>query len=171
MEDPDLNLVLERSLTPVYSLGSPRLAPIPRLTEVSGSSLLPWIPSSHPDPQRSLFLPTPSEILDSFPDLQMSLVPAYTLSGCSLVPVPIKFIVLNLLCPRSLVQTCFHKCPWSGPTLSCSSPWLGPRPTKVSGSEVPDSSQKCLLPWWFQIHARTRRRLVLLHSLGGPRLI
>ena len=150
-----LFLVLASSLTQASSLGGCSLVSDP--VEFTTSGLLWWrsqaqtcfhrcswpgpslaeVPGLGTVPQRSLgqtySLRDPRLMPGS---LEIPL--AYSLSSCSLVPAPMEFAGSGLLQQRSLTQTCFCRCPWSGPT-----------PTEVSGS--------CLLPQRFQTHTWTRR--------------
>lgn len=61
----------------------------------------------HPDPHISGSSPATSEAPYLCPDPQSSLVPAYSLSGCYLVPAPVEFSISGLLQLRSLIVTFF----------------------------------------------------------------
>nr|XP_048284828.1 uncharacterized protein LOC125396829 [Myodes glareolus] len=73
------------------------------------------VPISCLDPQRSWLRLKPSDVPVLHPDPQTSLLLAYFLSGCSLVPAPVDFAVSVLLRRMSLAQACFHKCSWFEP--------------------------------------------------------
>ena len=125
---PDLDLVLQRFLAPVYCLGVPRLG-CTQNRRGPGSGLLPQMSQTHAQTLRgSRFLPIPFDVPDQCPDPQRSLVPAYSLEGPN-------------SCPDRQRSWLSHSSwevldPCQDPQGSC----LRSTPLKV-----PDS---CLDPWW-----------------------